>query len=64
LPTPAAFATTLILHENFAVSSVTHRAPTLKDTTPLATKRCARVLLKVRHRLTNVRRGLMTPDGG
>src|ERR1700704_5329483 len=61
LPTPAAFATTLILHENFAIDSVTHRAHILKDTTPLATKQCARVLLKVRHRLTNVRPGLVTP---
>jgi hypothetical protein len=52
LPTPAAFATTLILHENFAIGSVAHRAHTLKDTTPLATKQCTRVLLKVRHRLT------------
>src|SRR5260370_12437781 len=34
LPTPAAFATTLILHENFAIGSVTHRAHTPKDTTP------------------------------
>src|ERR1700738_4267623 len=52
LPTPAAFATTLILHENFAIGSVTHRAHTLKDTTSLATKQCARIPLKVRHRLT------------
>jgi hypothetical protein len=63
LPTPPAFATALILHENFAIGSVAHRAHILKDTTPLATKQCARVLLKVRHRLTNGRPGLMTGTG-
>src|ERR1700716_615980 len=60
LPTPAAFATTLILHENFAIGSVTHRAHILKDTTPLATKQGARILLKRRRRLNTVRPGLMT----
>src|ERR1700732_4835267 len=46
-PTPAAFATTRISHEKFAIGSVPRQAPTLEDLVASATEQCAPVLGKV-----------------
>ena len=48
-PTLAAFATTLISHESFAIGSVTRQVLTLKVPVGQTTKQCAPVRVKVRH---------------
>src|SRR6266446_1784664 len=53
---PAAFATTLILHNNSVVGSDTRRAPTPMEMVAAATEQCAPAMVKVRLRV-------MTPTG-
>jgi hypothetical protein len=48
----SAFATILISHESFGIGSVTHQAPTRKNSTALAIELRAPVPVKARRRLT------------